>query len=363
MSDLTEEIGNVDLIERMLLIATLNSTLIHFLITSQVEGSIDPDRVDSLTQGLTRTRSWLEDLTTSTKIPPSTQNIVGLLVKRLSQIESVLPKLSEIAKKAEDRGTPTAEILHLLDGGEGSRPIPKEVVKAASSVTTDQEKLEPLLELASPEPPEPKEPYKKVGVENDEWGLIGQTQRMIQQYSKRCHALLPTFWLEVLRELHRYESNSPYIGDAIEIPARVVVRIVKGLLTEAPGARLLQDLMKKRAQENYLDGSEMERVERAVSKYFAGIEGILKGEDFNVQEKILDAHTAFDGFGWGGPDLEKRLIKRINQRCEEALQNAETGSDPQRQVIYAEITKLLCKLQHAILAEPRLREILAQMKP
>ena len=29
----------------------------------------------------------------------------------------------------------------------------------------------------------------------------------------------------------------------------------------------------------------------------------------------------------------------------------------------AEITKLLCKLEHAILAEPRLREILTQMKP
>ncbi|MBD3404513.1 MAG: hypothetical protein GF411_00080 [Candidatus Lokiarchaeota archaeon] len=359
---MTEEIGNTDLIERLLLITTLNSTLIHFLITSQVEGSIDPDRVDSLTQGLTRTRSWLEDLTNAPKIPPSTQNIVGLLVKRLSQIESVLPKLSLIAKQAEDNKTPTAEILSLLDGGEITHPAVKEATKAAVSTIQD-DKLEPLVDFSSPQQAEPKEPYKKVGVENDEWGLIGQTQRMIQQYSKRCHALLPTFWLEVLRELHRYESSSPYIGDAIEMPARIVVRIVKGLLTEAPGARLLQDLMKKRAQENYLDASEIERVERAVSKYFSGLEDVLKGEDVNVQEKILDAHTAFDGFGWGGPDLEKRLIKRINQRCEEAMQNAETGSDPQRQVIYAEITKLLCKLQHAILAEPRLREILAQMKP
>jgi len=71
----------------------------------------------------------------------------------------------------------------------------------------------------------------------------------------------------------------------------------------------------------------------------------------------------FDGFDWGGPDLEKRIIKRFNQRCEETLHDAETATDPAKQVIYAEATKLLCKLQHALLAEPRFREILAQMKP
>ena len=90
---------------------------------------------------------------------------------------------------------------------------------------------------------------------------------------------------------------------------------------------------------------------------------VFSRKDVNVAEKILEAQTAFDGFGWGGPDLEKRLIKRINQQCEEALQSAESASDMARQVIYAEITKLLCKLQHAILAEPRPSEILSQMKP
>ena len=207
------------------------------------------------------------------------------------------------------------------------------------------------------------EAYRKVDVEDDQFGLIGQTQRQIQQYSARCHVLLPTWWLEVLREIHRYKSESPYLGDVIELPARIMVKITKGLLTEAPGARLLQDLMKSRQQENYLNASEQERIERAVSKYFQGLEGILKENDVNVKEKILEAQTAFDGFGWGGPELEKRLIKRINQQCEETLQSAEDASDKPRQVIYAEITKLLCKLQHAMLAEPRPREILAQMKP
>ena len=107
-----------DLIDRLLLISTLNSTLVHFLLSSQIEGYVDPDRVDSLRQGLTRTRKWMEDATVSDDIPASTANIMGLIVKRLSQIESILPKLSERAKKAETIGGPAQEILSLLEGGE-----------------------------------------------------------------------------------------------------------------------------------------------------------------------------------------------------------------------------------------------------
>jgi len=345
-----------DLIDRLLLIVTLNSTLIHFLLSSQVEETIDPDRVDSLTQGLLRTRKWMEEATTMKGIPPSTQNIMSLIVKRLSQVESLLPKLSDKAKQMES-GSAAQEILSFLDGKETPTTGPK---SAGAHTKVPDSTLVPLV---GGEQPKPIEPYRKVDVEDDQFGLIGQSQRLIQQYSNRCHVLLPTFWLESLREIHRYKSESPYLGDVVELPARILVKTAKGLLTEAPGARLLQDLLKHRQQENYLNGSEMERIERAVAKYFQGIEPVLKEEKVNVKEKILEAQTAFDGFGWGGPELEKRIIKRLNQQVEEALQNAESGTDPPRQVIYAEIAKLLCKLQHALLAEPRQLEILAQMKP
>ncbi|UCE11189.1 MAG: hypothetical protein JSW61_04425 [Candidatus Thorarchaeota archaeon] len=352
---MSESINLEELVDRLLLIATLNSTLVHFLLSSQIEGSVDPDRVDSLTQGLMRTRKWMEEATLASDVPASTANIMSLIVKRLSQIESLLPKLSERAKKAEAAGTPAQEILSILEGDTTNvRPV-QSVVES-----TTGEAVVPLVETA---PPPPVEPYKKVDVEDDEFGLIGQTERMIQQYSNRCHILLPLFWLEVVRELHKYTSNSPFVGDVIEIPARIGVRIAKGLLTEAPGARLLQDLVKKRPAESSLDPNESERIERAVAKYFTGVEGILKGDSPNPNDKLGEAQTALDGFDWGGPELEKRIIKRINQQVQESLQNAESGTDPQRQVIHAEVTKLLCKLQAAILAEPRFREILAQMKP
>ncbi len=346
-----------DLIDRMLLLVTLNSTLVHFLLSSQVEGSIDPDRVDSLTQGLLRTRKWMEEATTMKGVPPSTQNILSLIVKRLSQVESLLPKLSDKARQAEEN--PAQEILSFLDGAKA----PTGATTTTQTGTTTAPAEAELVPLVGETEIKTVEAYRKVDVEDDQFGLIGQIQRQIQQYSARCHVMLPTWWLEVLREIHRYKSESPYLGDVIELPSRILVKITKSLLTEAPGARLLQDLMKSRQQENYLNASEQERIERAVSKYFQGLEGILKEQDVNVQEKILEAQTAFDGFGWGGPELEKRLIKRLNQQCEEALQSAESGSDVPRQVIYAEITKMLCKLQHAMLAEPRPREILAQMKP
>ena len=347
-----------DLIDRLLLIVTLNSTLIHFLLSSQVEGAIDPDRVDSLTQGLLRTRKWMEEATTMKGVPPSTQNILSLIVKRLSQVESLLPKLSDKAKQAEQN--PAQEILSFLDGAKV--PAGTATTSSTGTATTPTPTDAELVPLVGETETKTLEAYRKVDVEDDQFGLIGQTQRQIEQYSARCHVMLPTWWLEVLREIHRYKSESPYLGDVIELPSRILVKITKSLLTEAPGARLLQDLMKSRQQENYLNSSEQERIERAVSKYFQGLEGILKEQDVKVKEKILEAQTAFDGFGWGGPELEKRLIKRLNQQCEEALQSAESASDVPRQVIYAEITKMLCKLQHAMLAEPRPREILAQMK-
>ena len=349
-----------DLIDRLLLIVTLNSTLIHFLLSSQVEGSIDPDRVDSLTQGLLRTRKWMEEATTMKGVPPSTQNILSLIVKRLSQVESLLPKLSDKAKQAEQN--PAQEILSFLDGTKTATG-PSTVAQTGTTSPTPTAGETDLVPLVGETETKTLEAYRKVDVEDDQFGLIGQTQRQIQQYSARCHVMLPTWWLEVLRELHRYKSESPYLGDVIELPSRILVKTAKGLMTEAPGARLLQDLMKHRQQENYLNGSEMERIERAVAKYFQGIEPVLREGKLDVKEKILEAQTAFDGFGWGGPELEKRIIKRLNQQVEEALQNAESGTDPARQVIHAEIAKLLCKLQHALLAEPRPREILAQMKP
>ncbi len=349
-----------DLVDRLLLVVTLNSTLVHFLISSQVEGYVDPDRVDSLTQGLIKTRSWIEEATTSEGIPASTSNILSLIVKRLTQIESILPKLSEKAKKAEQSKTPAAEILSLLEGSGPQREMQASADQGIVPVVGDDGAI---VSLVSEAPEVPREPYKRVEMENDEWGIIGQTQNLIQQYSKRCHVLLPTFWMEALREIHKYQSQSQYLGDVIEIPARILQKVIKGLLTEAPGARLLQDLSKKRPQESYLDPSEHERINRAVSKYFQGLEDVLMDKLPDPKEKIMEAQNAFDGFGWGGPELEKRLIKRINQQCEEAMQSAEASTDAARSAVYSETTKLLCKLQHAILAEPRLRELLAEMKP
>ncbi len=358
---MSEEFKIEDLMDRLLLIETLNATLIHFLLSSQLAGEIDPDRVDSLTQGIKRTRRWLDEIVSNESIPSSTANILSLIVKRLAQLESLLPKLSQRAMEAEKKSA-AQEILSLLEGGPSATPAqvrPQDA--AAPGGQRGGPSLVPLVEAS--EEVEEKEPYRKVDIEDDEWGLISQTQRMIQQYSRRCHVLLPTFWFEVIRELHKYQSDSPYIADAIQIPSDFLIKIVKGLLTEAPGARLLQDLMNQRPQESSLSPSEAERIERAVAKYFAGLEDLLRGDTPKVDEKVAEAQMAFDGFGWGGPELEKRIIKRINQRCQEALQNAEEDSDPHRRVIYAEVTKLLCKLQHATLAEPRLREILAQMKP
>lgn len=355
---MTEPLRIDELVDRLLLIETLNSTLIHFILSSQVEGSVDPDRVDSLTQGLLRARKWMEDTMSMDGIPKGTADMMGLIAKRLAQLESLLPKLSEKAKAAEAGRQPTQEILSFLDESTAHQ----QTIPTIPQTTIPRVEAQPTLPLLETAAPKVGEVYKRVDTEDDQWGLVSQAQQIIDQYSKRCHVLLPVFWLEANRELHRYRSDSPLMEEAVRLPAEYMVKIIKTLLTEAPGARLFQDLYAKRPHETSLESSESERIERAVAKYFSGLDELLRGQIPNVEDKISEAQTAFDGFGWGGPELEKRLIKRINQRCEEALQEATHASEPARQVIYAEITKLLSKLHHAILAEPRLREVLSQMK-
>ncbi len=369
-----------ELIDKILLIETLNATLIHFMLSSEVEGSIDPDRVDALIQGLTKTRVWLEESANEERVPQSIGNILSLLAKRLAQLESLLPKLSRRAKEIERAGT-AQEIISLLDGippvtdmrtrssptpatppqQVGSPGIPQNDTTEVMQRVAEQPTLSPSSTMATRVTP--TQTFRRVDIEDDQFGLVGQNRYLIEQYSKRCHVLLPIFWFEVMREIHRYRSQSSAMGDVVEIPSQIITKIVKTLLTEAPGARLLQDLLKHREQEDTLQPSEIERVERAVAKYFHGVEDVLRGQLSNVSEKIVEAQNAIDGFGWGGPELEKRLIKRIHQHCQEALQSAESVTDDMRKIIYAETTKLLCKVQHAILAEPRLQAILAEMKP
>ncbi|NWF94920.1 MAG: hypothetical protein HXY34_02150 [Candidatus Thorarchaeota archaeon] len=367
-----------DLIDKLLLVETLNSTLIHFVLSTQAEGVIDPDKVDSLIQALTKTRVWLEETINANGIPPSTSNILSLIVKRLSQLESLLPRVSQRAKEVERSGA-AQEIISILEGSpKAASQVTRAVtasaaapaVAAQEAVSTpgtgteqapsSQSDLVPLVK--APELPRP-EPFKKVEIEDDEFGLISQTQHIIQQKRNQAHILLPVFWLEVLKEVHRYRSESAHFGDAVEVPGQIVAKIVRVLLTEAPGARLLQDLLKYRNQESTLEPSEIDRVERAVSKYYHGLEELLSGKEVILADKIAEAQNALDGFGWGGPELEKRLIKRIYQQCQETLQEALSVTDVPRQVICAETVKLLCKLQHAVLAEPRLQAILAEMKP
>jgi hypothetical protein len=124
----------------------------------------------------------MEEATTMKGIPPSTQNIMSLIVKRLSQVESLLPKLSDKAKQIES-GSATQEILSFLDGKEA--PTGGPAPTGAQAQAPDAE----LVPLVGGEQPKPIEPYRKVDVEDDQFGLIGQSQRLIQQYAKRCHGV------------------------------------------------------------------------------------------------------------------------------------------------------------------------------
>ncbi len=345
-----------DLIDKMLMVSTLNATLIQFLINIQLSQEVDPDKVDSLRQGLARARSWMEEMSLNSSLKSSTVNILSLIVKRISQIEQLLPDLVNLSK-VHPISKPTPTSTGMI---EGSAPVPTGPIPGQSNPPQSG-----LLDLIPTTPPEPeKDEFKRTKDINDRFGYVANIERMIDDYSRRAHIIIPLFWSEAIKELHRYTARTELMDKIIEIPTLAIMSIVKSLLSEAPGARLLIELKHKRPEEKYLSATEEERVRRAVSKYFESASVLLNDAKYNLESIISESRREFLSFDWGGPDLEKRILKMLQKKAESHLKKAEDKkTDEVDRVIEGLTTKLICQIENAMLAEPRLRTLLAQMKP
>ncbi len=348
-----------ELIDKMLMVSTLNATLIQFLINIHLSQEVDPDKVDSLRQGLARARSWMEEMSLNTSLKSSTVNILSLIVKRIAQIEQLLPDLVNITNiqpvpKPKTGPKPSGAIE-----GAATLPLIQGNAPQASIPQSD------LLDLVPTTPPEPeKDEFKRVKEVDDRFGYVANIDRMIEDYSRRAHIIIPLFWGEAIKELHRYTARSEVLDKVIEIPTLAIMSIIKSLLSEAPGARLLIELKHKRPEEKYLSATEEERVRRAVSKYFESASVLLNDEKYNLNSIIAESRREFLSFDWGGPDLEKRILKMLQKKAESHLKKAEDKKlDDVERVIEGLTTKLICQIENAMLAEPRLRTLLAQMKP
>ena len=347
-----------ELIDKMLMVSTLNSTLIQFLINIQLSQEVDPDKVDSLRQGLARARAWMEEMSLNSSLKPSTTNILSLIVKRIAQIEELLPDLVNYNSGSTIKKPKAAvqKSQHI----EGAGPLPL--------VAGPQKRVQPqsdLLDLVPTTPPElEKDEFKRNKEINDRFGYVANIDRMIEDYSRRAHIILPLFWSEAIKEIHRYSARTDLMDKIVEIPTLALMSVIKSFLSEAPGARLLIELKHKRPEEKYLSATEEERVRRVVSKFFEGASVLLNDQEYNLSSIIADSRREFLSFDWGGPDLEKRILKMLQKKAEEHLKKAEDKNIDEIERILESLTaKLICQIENAMLAEPRLRTLLAQMKP
>ena len=140
----------------------------------------------------------------------------------------------------------------------------------------------------------------------------------------------------------------------------------KGIITielsEAPFARLLQDMKQKHGDAD-LSFSELS-IKESIKDYYNNIEEYLTNETAS-DKVIIKAEHELETFNMGAASLEKRVLKFVRDVCNNLLTQAKTLSkrNEEESIIYAEATILMSRLNTVMIATPQIEFLLRAMKP
>jgi len=260
----------------------------------------------------------------------------------------------------------------------------------ARRVAVEEESLEPPLVTAGGEtavsdgsqiaPPEELQKEWLVRVtatsDSDPWGIVRNLDSVLDQYSRHSHLLLPRFWAEACRELHRYSSvQVARLNQVARLPATEIDTIVRRLLKEAPAARLLQYMRRKRLdagadldRDQVLTYDEIHTVRSAVRDFFEEINDNLDPSGtpvVRIEEWRQQAAEAERDFDLGPAELESRISKMIQdqlRRTAEILASFGAETDSLDFLVRAQTIILVSRLNNELLELPRLRLVLTEMK-
>ena len=212
--------------------------------------------------------------------------------------------------------------------------------------------------------------------DNDSWGILAQLDQLLEQYSRHSHLLLPAFWAEASHELHRYSSTDiPQLDEVARLPAGEMDTIVRRLLKEAPAARLLQYIRRKRVdagvdleRDQTLTYDEVHTVRTVVREFFEEINqnmdhsGKIIGQGEEWKQRAAEAERDFD---LGPAEIESRIAKMVQnqlRRFAEPLFSDDANINSLEFLVRAQTVVLISRLNKMSLELPRLRQVLAEMK-
>jgi hypothetical protein len=290
------------------------------------------------------------------------ESAIALTNKTLLQIDTLIGKLYEDPEEEKEE-----KKEEFLFSDEGLFQLEEEVKKRheADEKTAEFQELIAQHELEAPvveEEEEEKPMFEKIGDPNDEWDYLEHLNRLFETYRQNSHMLLPSYWHSVAKELLSYESDTEEHKFAIKTPTETIYRLIRTFLSEAPFARLLQD-MKQKHSDSDLSFSEIS-IKENIKDYYTHIENHLTNETAS-DKVIIKAEHELETFNMGAASLEKRVLKFIRDVCNNLLTQAKTLSkrNEEESVIYAEATILMSRLNTVMIATPQIEFLLRAMKP
>jgi hypothetical protein len=331
-----------ELLERILILTTVNSTLLHALISIEAEADVSPKQIRHLAHGVRAVHDSVKQALPNSTDEKSGDSFVDdtiqVILTHLERIEDALGKLAESRE---------------------AKAIPEGVLAEPESTAVTRE---PVRETAKDLEDLTGRPFQRRLSIHDPERLLSPIEQLLDKYSRRSHLLLPMFWFEACRELFRYSEPKNVITSATRIASKAFHDMVRRLLSEAPSAGLLQGLTRKGIGGEELTTTEKNKIITDAREFYTRLAASLKSG--SASEAVAKAKRSLQTFDWGPVDIEKRVVGMFHRGANELAENASDGQglSPEDRIIAAELSRYMCVLSASVLGLPRFRQLLAEMK-
>jgi len=355
-----------ELIEKLWTVSTINTVLINLLLNKEINETLDERYWHVVKKMLDGSKKQMSKAL-SAPADSFIESAITLTNKTLSQIDALLEKLqhARVEVEKEEKFLFDDEGLFQLEEEVKKRQQVEDTAKSTPKLTPQETSTQLIEEVEVVEVVEEEEKpmFARQNDANDEWDYLEHLNRLFETYKQNSHMLLPAFWHAATQELLSYEGDTEEHKFAIKTPAETIYRLIRTFLSEAPFARLMQD-MKQKHGDSELSSSYMDAIKEKVDEYYMRVEEDLTNE-IESSKIIIKAEHELETFNMGAASLEKRVLKYIRDVCNNLLTQAKTLShrNELESIVYAEATILLSRLNGAMIASPPLEFLLKAMKP
>lgn len=346
----------------------------------------NPDALDENQNVLNNLLNWLKSLSQISGLNQNEQILIESLKESVRKAKSIdiflnkknFPLVNNVLATNEINSNTTIDQPQIssatLENLE-SKPIPNQEQTSNSEETMTESsggsENNKITEA-------PKSFIYRDAEESDRWDYLAHIYSFIQSYEHLMHLLLPNLAFEVVKELHRFNSqNQMVITEAISYPSVLIQNLITKLLREAPGSNLFRRIRRIKLDnevdlkiEQAANIGERQNIKLFVASYFKTISDYLDPQNSNPPNFVLleeKSKSNLKQFSLGPASVEMRVTAVIKHVTESALNDAEQAINNENaslktKIIYLATIQLMCDFQNFLLSEPRIVKFLEELK-